>query len=144
MLKRQTNTQLIYCKSMNYNLFSKHYLVILCRNEQSSSCDYSKDYRCQTCNFKYLHDFYLRTNSFSFVIVEELLVRVFLFSGLSFFSSAKLVPLSDVDKFFVLLIINGFVLLPKVKSVDISQFLSVLLCHSVRLCYLCMANTLGA
>ena len=26
MLKRQTNTQLIYCKSMNYNLFSKHYL----------------------------------------------------------------------------------------------------------------------
>ena len=27
MLKRQTNTQLIYCKSMNYNLFSKHYLM---------------------------------------------------------------------------------------------------------------------
>ena len=29
MLKRQTNTQLIYCKSMNYNLFSKHYLKFL-------------------------------------------------------------------------------------------------------------------
>ena len=26
MLKHQTNTQLIYCKSMNYNLFSEHYL----------------------------------------------------------------------------------------------------------------------
>ena len=29
MLKRQTNTQLIYCKSMNYNLFSKHYLGLM-------------------------------------------------------------------------------------------------------------------
>ena len=39
MLKRQTNTQLIYCKSMNYNLFSKHYLFFLLPVIFLCSCD---------------------------------------------------------------------------------------------------------
>ena len=36
MLKRQTNTQLIYCKSMNYNLFSKHYLTFITTHRELS------------------------------------------------------------------------------------------------------------
>lgn len=48
-------------------------------------------------------------------------------------------PFNDVDKFFHMLIMNDFVLLSKVKSVDVSQFLSYSLCQSGILCYLCMS-----